>query len=181
MNTNKQTNKTSKRLLALLLTVLVLVLFAIPVSAESSAALESSIPQEAIISQEIAIDENGNEVLVTVFDIQIADAYKTTRATTRAITVLYEATTYLNVGAYSTLVSNANAGGGLFKKPVVTCLNIGNADSAGALSFSIGGVVKSVDAGTGVQFSLSKGTSFNVLAFANWWDDYYSVVISLDN
>lgn len=144
----------------------------------ASPPVSETIAADAIVSQRIAIDENGDEVLVTVFDIATVEQSRSSLAATRAATIVFDGYTHLSTSASSTLVYSQAPPPGALVSFIVNCYNFGNSSSrAGALSFNCDGVVQDVNAGQGVQFSKSAKYNFNVLAKALWWDDSYRVTV----
>lgn len=166
----KTRNKLQKRV-----AIFVLVLLLIGMLSYSASAQEMTLGKERkITEQQTLILEDGTKLKVTVFEMSDEDKVAENRMS-RATSQAYNKRVYLNQNA-TTLCTVTSAA--ILFKDTIECMNYGDENGSGAVQFIFNGIGLSVNAGSGVQFELGKGSKADISAKALWYNGTYHLVVN---
>lgn len=171
MYTSEKSYKTIKYFMTLVLMLLLIGCLGYPVSAQ-----EVPLSKERkITDQYIMALEDGTNVKVTVFEMSDVDkenADKTSRTTSQP----YNKRVYLNQSATTKLCTVTSKA--ILFKDTIECMNYGDENGSGAVQFIFNGVGLSVNAGSGVQFELGKGSTADISAKSLWYNGTYHLAVN---
>lgn len=161
-----------KNTLSLLLTVVVIMSFAVPVFA----ATESPTDAPGLVSERIVTDEYGNKITIRLFNLDENGNMPVPES--RALTTLYNGSTWLSTGGFTTIVSAHKVQSNL--REAVNCYNYGpqavtfNCDSSTVAQQAVG-------SGQACQFIIEwvgPKPMYSVGCKANWSDHQASLKVT---